>query len=126
MLKGTPGVAATGGFEVKPFGKGDSNRLPSPFGGGEGGWGMFKTTGVEGVGPDKSPAISMANIMKGWTRENGGGGGSQSTTSDGGGGDGKGQPTRRSQSGAVASTAAGQDLLASCTKKIGITVFSHV
>ncbi len=90
MLKGTPGVAATGGFETKPFGEGDSNRPPSPFGGGEGGRGMFKTTAVEEVGPDKSPAISMANIMKGWTRENGGGGGSQSTPSDGDGGDGVG------------------------------------
>jgi hypothetical protein len=89
VLKGTPGVAATGGFETKPFGEGDSNRPPSPFGRGEGGRGMFKTMAVEGVGPDKSPAISMANIMKGWTRENGGGGGgSQSTPSDGGGGGG--------------------------------------
>jgi hypothetical protein len=72
VLKGTPGVAAMGRFKTKPFGEGDSNRPPSPFSEGEGGWGMFKTTAVEGVGPDKSLAISMANIMKGWTRENGG------------------------------------------------------
>jgi hypothetical protein len=104
-LNGMPGVAATGGFETKPFGEGDSNRPPSPFGGGEGGQGMFKTTAGEGVGPDKSPAISMANIMKGWTRENGGGGGSQSTPSDGGGGD--GYLPGAVQSGAVASTSAG-------------------
>ncbi len=53
----------------------------------EGGRGMFKTTAVEGVGPDKFPAISMANIMKRWTRENGGGGSSsQSMPSNGGGG----------------------------------------
>jgi hypothetical protein len=90
VLEGTSGIAAKGGFKTKPFGEGDSNQPPSPFGGGERGRGMVKTTVVEGVSPDKSPAISMANIMKGWTRENGGGGGSQSMPSDGSGGDGDG------------------------------------
>ncbi len=120
-MKRTPGVAATGGFETKPFCGGNSNRPPSPFGGGEGGRGMFKTTAVEGVGPDKSPAISMANIMKGWTRENGGGSGSQSMTSDcGGGGDSDSAgylPGTASQGRSPPLTVAGQDLLASCTKK---------
>ncbi len=90
VLKGTPGVAATGGFETKAFGKGDSNRPPSPFGGVEGGRGMFKTMAMEGVGPDKLPAISMTNIMNRWMRENCGGSGSQSMPSDRSGRNGNG------------------------------------
>ncbi|KAL3781061.1 hypothetical protein ACHAW5_002437 [Stephanodiscus triporus] len=94
VLKGTTAAPVN---EVKKgyFGKSSSPKLSGksinnapPFlsGGEERGGGMFKTTTGNGVGAEKSPAISMANIMKGWTRE--GGSDSQSTPSGSGSGDG--------------------------------------
>jgi hypothetical protein len=119
VLKGTTGAAAVSGSEKgyfgkastpKLFGKSNNNVPPSPFGGGEGGGGMYKTTVGGGFVPEKSPAISMANVMKGWTRESRSGSRIQSTSSDGDGGD--GYLPGLVQSRAVIITPAGPSLLA--------------
>jgi hypothetical protein len=77
VLKGTTAVS----LSASPKGKGYSNASPSVLDGGVGGREMFKMSAEKIAGVEKSSTISMANIMKGWTRE----GGSSSSRPSGGG-----------------------------------------
>jgi hypothetical protein len=79
VLKGTTAVSLSA--SPKTIGKGNTNASPSVLDGGVGGREMFKISAEKVAGVEKSSTISMANIMKGWTRE----GGSSSSRPSGGG-----------------------------------------